>query len=40
MNPKVKLALIVFAALVVGAAYGDRIPVVGTVAKKLPGNSA
>jgi hypothetical protein len=40
MSPKVKLTLIVLAAVIVGAAYGDRIPVVSTVAKKLPGSTA
>lgn len=34
------LIAVALASLVVGAAYGDRIPVVKTVAPKLPGARA
>ena len=37
-DPKV-LAVIAIAILV-GAAYGDRIPLVSTLARKLPGSRA
>lgn len=40
MNPKLKFGLLLLAAFVAGAAYGSQVPVVSTIAKKLPGASA
>jgi hypothetical protein len=40
MNPKLKLALIVAGALVVGTAFGASIPVINTIAGKLKSATA
>lgn len=40
MHKDWKFYALIAAAVIVGAAYGDRIPVVSTVYRKLPGSRA
>lgn len=41
MNKKhITLAVAAIALLIVGAAYGTKIPLIGMAAKKLPGSNA
>lgn len=40
MHKDWKFYAIVAAALIIGAGYGDRIPLVTTLARKLPGGRA
>lgn len=40
MNPKTKLIVIAAIALIVGTAYGKKIPGVSHVADMLPGRSS
>lgn len=39
MSPKLKLILGALVVFTLGAAYGRKVPVVGTVSAKLPGAS-